>query len=301
MPESANQLSPLPGIIGAGVGAVGNVVSSLITNASNRQLAEEARRWSLEQWNRENAYNLPVNQVRRLKDAGLNPALMYANGTSSLQAATSPEVTTSKNAAPQVDPLLAAQVANINADTALKKADAGQVSVETRLKNIEFFVQDYLKNSGGLQTMADNLVRNNDYSTNQAAYESLEASVALFALTDSLDDHPDLGLVIDTPDGLKQIRHDMMRRLISRYGKSLAYDIQQYDLFSDYYRAMSKEYKNQGAHADIESVALKALNSLAQSDKWYSKALGVLLLKLYDGDVPAPVVNIESHRGRRSR
>jgi hypothetical protein len=32
-------------------------------------------------WKRQNAYNTPANQMQRLKDAGLNPALMYGQGT----------------------------------------------------------------------------------------------------------------------------------------------------------------------------------------------------------------------------
>lgn len=34
-------------------------------------------------WNLANDYNLPINQKQRLKDAGLNPALMYKNGAGS--------------------------------------------------------------------------------------------------------------------------------------------------------------------------------------------------------------------------
>ena len=43
------------------------------TNALNRQ-------WSLEDWNRQNAYNSPLQQMQRLREAGLNPNLVYGSG-----------------------------------------------------------------------------------------------------------------------------------------------------------------------------------------------------------------------------
>lgn len=49
------------------------------TNKANRELAEYSYQKNLEQWNRENFYNLPSEQRARLEAAGLNPALMYGN------------------------------------------------------------------------------------------------------------------------------------------------------------------------------------------------------------------------------
>lgn len=46
------------------------------TNLANFNLAKWQNQWSIEQWNRQNEYNSPVNQVARLKEAGLNPNVM---------------------------------------------------------------------------------------------------------------------------------------------------------------------------------------------------------------------------------
>lgn len=46
------------------------------TNALNYRMWQEG-------WQRETEYNKPVNQVARLKEAGLNPALMYGTGSGS--------------------------------------------------------------------------------------------------------------------------------------------------------------------------------------------------------------------------
>lgn len=58
----------------------------------NKHMAELANRWSIEQWNRENEYNLPANVMARLRAGGVNPDLFYGNSGQNLAAA-SPNVT----------------------------------------------------------------------------------------------------------------------------------------------------------------------------------------------------------------
>lgn len=68
----------------AGAGLLQGVVSSFgqsSANKTNVQLSKEAREWDLEMWNRQNQYNLPANQIKRLRDAGLNPNLAYGSGS----------------------------------------------------------------------------------------------------------------------------------------------------------------------------------------------------------------------------
>lgn len=81
---------PLP-IIPLIAGAVAGIGQSLLgsrtakyntdaTNRANRELAEYAYSKDLEMWERNNAYNSPMAQMQRLKEAGLNPNLVYGNG-----------------------------------------------------------------------------------------------------------------------------------------------------------------------------------------------------------------------------
>lgn len=111
-------------------GNVINFVSQLLTNKSNRQnvdntnaanaqLAQQANQWSIEQWNRENAYNTPAAQIQRFRDAGLNPSLIY--GQENL-AANSPAVSSAAGtqapamlSAPTIDPYVGLQEKLINA------------------------------------------------------------------------------------------------------------------------------------------------------------------------------------------
>lgn len=46
----------------------------------NIQAALWQRRWSLKDWHMQNQYNSPKQQMQRLKEAGLNPHLVYGNG-----------------------------------------------------------------------------------------------------------------------------------------------------------------------------------------------------------------------------
>lgn len=79
-------------LLGAGVGALGSLFGQNqgnkaalkqveLQNKGNMQLAEYAFDRNLDMWERQNAYNTPAEQMQRLVDAGLNPNLMYGQGT----------------------------------------------------------------------------------------------------------------------------------------------------------------------------------------------------------------------------
>lgn len=73
-------------------------------NALNREynlnLAKMQNQWSVEQWNRENAYNSPQAQIARMKAAGLNPDMMYGGGVSGNLSASSPQMTSGAPSSP---------------------------------------------------------------------------------------------------------------------------------------------------------------------------------------------------------
>lgn len=51
------------------------------TNAANQKMAEYSYSKDLEMWNKQNAYNSPEQQMERFKAAGLNPNLIYGQGS----------------------------------------------------------------------------------------------------------------------------------------------------------------------------------------------------------------------------
>lgn len=80
---------PFPVVEAAAIGAGllstgGQIMATGKTNRKTRQFQEkmfwEQRKLAEQDWNRVNAYNSPQQQMQRLKEAGLNPNLVYGSG-----------------------------------------------------------------------------------------------------------------------------------------------------------------------------------------------------------------------------
>lgn len=65
------------GIVGLGADIIGGIFG----NQARRREADRAFKRSKEMFDYQNRYNTPARQMQRLKQAGLNPALMYGQGT----------------------------------------------------------------------------------------------------------------------------------------------------------------------------------------------------------------------------
>lgn len=68
------------GLVAGLVGAFMSSDSNSETNQTNRDIAGQQNQFNLEQWQREVAYNTPVQQRQRLEEAGLNPSLAMTQG-----------------------------------------------------------------------------------------------------------------------------------------------------------------------------------------------------------------------------
>jgi len=83
------------GAMVAGVTSIGNALLQYRANNKNIKFQREAnqkarenaiiqaiteRKWAVKDWHRQNAYNHPLQQMQRLKEAGLNPNLVYGSG-----------------------------------------------------------------------------------------------------------------------------------------------------------------------------------------------------------------------------
>lgn len=75
--------------IGAGISALGGLASSALQNAANANLDEENREWQELMWNKNNEYNKPINQRKRLEEAGINPALAFSSGNTGVASSAS--------------------------------------------------------------------------------------------------------------------------------------------------------------------------------------------------------------------
>lgn len=135
----------------------------------NLNLAKMQNQWNLEQWNRENDYNSPTRQMSRLKAAGLNPDLAYAQGGSFTPAAASPEMTSGAGSSPadmsaygnlptygDVAPaamnaaLTAAQIKNIDANTKKTDSETDKNKIESDILSVDLLTRG-AKNEQALQ------------------------------------------------------------------------------------------------------------------------------------------------------
>lgn len=119
--------------------------------AFNKAMAEQANQWSIEQWNRENAYNSPAAIRQRLSEGGVNADLFYGQGAQNL-ASSSPSVTPVSAAVPTDvsalgqkptvgditnnvvnQALAAAQIRKLGADTGKSKQETENLKVEGKI------------------------------------------------------------------------------------------------------------------------------------------------------------------------
>lgn len=70
----------MSGIAETAMNIAGNITASTFNYEHTKELAKWQNDMNIENWKMANEYNLPVNQMKRLEAAGLNPNLMYGQG-----------------------------------------------------------------------------------------------------------------------------------------------------------------------------------------------------------------------------
>ena len=104
-------MSILPGVVQAAgnlqsqmVNSGLNVLNNVLEKKYNKKIYEQQKADNLTQWNLQNDYNSPTSQMARLREAGLNPNLVYGNGATS-QAQPVPMATQQSAGRQQAPPL----------------------------------------------------------------------------------------------------------------------------------------------------------------------------------------------------
>lgn len=125
----------------------------------NLMLAQQQNAWNQEQWERENEYNSPVNQMKRFEEAGLNPDLMYGQGNSGNAAQLSGGLTAGAPSSPMDYSALGqkmtlGQVINQSMERALQMAQIESIRANTqKTKNEAGLTEIELDTQRALQLM----------------------------------------------------------------------------------------------------------------------------------------------------
>ena len=141
-----------PAIIAAGASAAGGLLSNITTglfnanqSAINRSFQREMyqRQYddAIKFWQMQNEYNLPSAQVQRIKDSGLNAALLYSNGAPQNVATAAPaqpqKPSGAQTSAAFSNPLDLAQYALLDAQREKMAAETDKLKSETDWQKIE--------------------------------------------------------------------------------------------------------------------------------------------------------------------
>lgn len=129
------------GIINAISGSKANKTNLQIAreyNQAQRELAEYQAQWNEQMWNRQNEYNTPSAQMQRFKDAGLNPNLIYGQGSpgNATGAPSYPEV---KQTAPSVRPVIQDGLGLGQAMMSYLQTQALQLDNKKRQQNLDLY------------------------------------------------------------------------------------------------------------------------------------------------------------------
>lgn len=106
---------------------VDNTIGKFFGDSSNKKSVQMQEQAAKRLMDYENQYNTPSNQVARLKQAGLNPAMLFGDG-SSMPASASPTM-------PNVSPNAGAAYAQTGGNTMLNAVQMENIQADTNLKN----------------------------------------------------------------------------------------------------------------------------------------------------------------------
>lgn len=159
MPISDNNAGIASGVISA-VGQLGSgLIGSIMQKRENaRQREYETGFYNMQKqdnldfWNMQNQYNTPAMQMQRLKEAGLNPNLIYGNATAGAQSGQiqSPNQGAS-NSTKVINPL-----ENLNLGGMISEIyDLRQKSAQTNLTNQAIETQDTVQRLNALKSVTE--------------------------------------------------------------------------------------------------------------------------------------------------
>lgn len=179
--------------------AGGQLASNVATNIGNVRQQREAFKNNLAMWHLQNEYNHPTQQMNRLREAGINPRLMYGAGGGPAASGTAHQLP--KYQAPRMDWRMdmpnVLQSLNLYSDVKVKAAQTDLLNEQKRLAGAQ---------ASYYEDIADNRVqrfaRQVDYERFRTQKAYREEVISMLMHNMNQDDHydwVDIGRFADSP------------------------------------------------------------------------------------------------------
>lgn len=265
----------LTGAIGALGSVAGNVVNGLFSKSAattafkrQKELMALQQQYAVENWNREAAYNDPKAQMQRLKDAGLNPNLVYGSGAAGLEAPSTAAPTAPSAPMQSTAPADFGAAVSDAVNAAVGIANAKKADSETIAQNIE---NDYLFKT--LKDRIESVAIENNWKKEQTA-KVIEETTNLVALRNQMQAEIDL---------LKS-KNRLTQKEVSWYDRHMSVEIAHLKSSAEYQKALKEMSETE------KSLLEQSMDSLVSINKFNAELLqqSVSLLKRY-GDAQAVV------------
>ena len=289
-----SSISPGLGTVIGGIGGAAiSAIGSFFGNKSNRKQSAEAfereskfareerlaqQQWIEQMYEKNNSYNSPAAQMQRLKEAGLNPDLMYSRGD--VGNATAPEAP-QQAATPRYNVIPTntyGQTAQIAADAGLKAAQARLASSESKKTDTEesLLTADYLLRKA--RTESDIELNNSTIYVNHelGQLNHAEAEVAAKKLQEIDVSMSEARERINTLKAQQaQIDENMVQMKFDRYLRSKEFELLCKKTYQDMKESNSRLNLNVAEVQDIMATQLARVMNLNAST-YMQKKQGML-------------------------
>jgi len=262
---------PLATIIPAAASLVGqglNAISQARANKQqlkyNQQMYQQQRKDSLADWEMQNKYNSPQQQMQRLSEAGLNPAMIYGKGTvdnfgGSVRSA---DAKNYSPIAPKLD--LSAIPASISqyADLQLKKAQTDNLrnAIETSKEQRALLAAQALKTA-----------KDTDYTTFKMMRDNLLLQTSVDAATESVrETRARTTSITDSNNRANEVQRVMLQPNLNKTLAEIA-NIQantgKNQFERDVLKAQAEQIKKNTSWIDLNNTQQQELNNYLKDER----------------------------------
>lgn len=258
-------------LLGQGINSLSSSQAAETSFERQKDLMALQNQYAVANWNRENNYNSPQEQMKRLKAAGLNPNLVYGNGAAGLQA--NPISAPSAPAAPMqaTAPGNFGSVVSDAVGAALGIAQAKKAGSETIAQDIE---NRYL--SATLQERIKSVALQNDWTDNQTKK----------AIEETSNLAQQFGLLVAQQNILstdRQIREKELAKWDERFRKEMRAFDDQHNLSKEEYRRLYNTYddflrltKANSDKAEYDALLQELIYNSDKDFKNFERSTGIL-------------------------